>query len=160
MSTPSSGQDNVPGAFTRFVHSEVTGSLLLLVCTIIALGWANSPWSTVYFDLAHSKISLVWGEATLALSFQHWINDGLMALFFFVVGLEIKREVAVGQLSSLRKAVLPVTAALGGMIVPALFYFALNRGGEGAPGWASPWPRTLLLPWGYWPSSAAVLQSG
>jgi NhaA family Na+:H+ antiporter len=138
MSVPSTGQDSIPQAFTRFVHSEVTGSVLLLACTILALGWANSPWAATYFELAHTKISLAWGEATLALSFQHWVNDGLMAIFFFVVGLEIKREVAVGELSSPRKAALPVTAALGGMVVPALFYSALNAGGEGAPGWGVP----------------------
>jgi len=138
MSTPATGQDKVPGAFTRFVHSEVTGSVFLLACTIIALAWANSPWSAAYFDLAHTKISFAWGQSTLSLSLQHWINDGLMALFFFVVGLEIKREVVVGQLSSPRKAILPVTAAVGGMVVPALFYFALNVGGPGAPGWGVP----------------------
>jgi NhaA family Na+:H+ antiporter len=134
----SPSQDKVPGAFTRFVHSEVTGSIFLLACTIIALAWANSPWSAAYFELARTKISVSWGEAELALSLKHWINDGLMALFFFVVGLEIKREVAVGQLSSPRKAVLPVTAAFGGMAVPALLYIAFNAGGSGAPGWGVP----------------------
>jgi NhaA family Na+:H+ antiporter len=138
MSNQSLKSNGVPGAFLRFVHSEVTGSVLLLVCTIGALAWANSPWAEAYFDLAHTKISISWGGSALALSLQHWINDGLMALFFFVVGLEIKREVVVGQLSSLRRAILPVTAALGGMIIPALFYFVLNNGGPGARGWGIP----------------------
>ncbi len=138
MSNQSLKSNGVPGAFQRFVHSEVTGSVLLLVCTIGALAWANSPWAEAYFDLAHTKISISWGGSALALSLQHWINDGLMALFFFVVGLEIKREVVVGQLSSLRRAILPVTAALGGMIIPALFYVVLNNGGPGARGWGIP----------------------
>jgi NhaA family Na+:H+ antiporter len=138
MSIQTPKPNGVPGAFLRFVHSEVTGSLFLLACTIIALIWANSPWADTYFDLVHTKISISWGGSALALSLQHWINDGLMALFFLVVGLEIKREVVVGQLSSLRRAILPVAAAMGGMIVPALFYFLLNAGGEGAPGWGIP----------------------
>src|SRR5262249_25025142 len=79
-----------------------------------------------------------WNGASFALSVDHWINDGLMALFFFVVGLEIKREIVVGELSTLKKAVLPVAAALGGMVAPALIYAAVNRGGVGARGWGIP----------------------
>lgn len=93
MSVQPSNQTGIPGAFLRFVHSEVTGSIILLACTITALTWANSPWAGTYFDLAHTRISISWGESVLSLSLQHWINDGLMALFFLVVGLEIKREV-------------------------------------------------------------------
>src|SRR4051812_16098722 len=85
-------------AFTRFFKSEATGSVLLLISTLAALTWANSPWSASYFRLLHAKIGISWNNSTFALSWDHWINDGLMALFFFVVGLEIKREIVVGQL--------------------------------------------------------------
>jgi len=130
--------DRPGGMFQRFVHSEVSGSVVLLACTLIALAWANSPWAESYFDLAHTKIGISWGDAVFHLSLQHWVNDGLMVLFFFVVGLEIKRELVVGHLSTARKAFLPVSAALGGMIVPAAMYLLFNAGGEGARGWGIP----------------------
>jgi NhaA family Na+:H+ antiporter len=125
-------------ASARFFKSEATGSILLLFCTIIALTWANSPWSGTYFQLLRTKLGFSWGDAKFVLSWGHWINDGLMALYFFVVGLEIKREILVGQLSTVKKAVLPVAAALGGMVLPALIYTALNRNGTGARGWGIP----------------------
>jgi len=126
------------GYFEWFVHSEVSGSILLLACTVAALVWANSHWAPIYDQLLHTKIGLSWGDAAFKLSLHHWINDGLMVVFFFVVGLEIKRELVVGQLSTFDKAVLPVAAALGGMVVPAALYIMLNFGGEGAPGWGVP----------------------
>ena len=126
------------GFFAWFVHSQVSGSVVLLLCTIVALVWANSPWAESYAELSHTKIGISWGDAKFALSFQHWINDALMAVFFFVVGLEIKRELVVGRLSSARLAILPVTAAIGGMVVPALLYAAFNSGGAGARGWGVP----------------------
>jgi len=126
------------GMFERFVHSEVSGSIVLLVCTIVALAWANSPWADHYFELAHTYIGISWGEETFKLSLQHWVNDGLMVIFFFVVGLEIKREVVIGRLSTWDQAILPVTAAIGGMVVPAALYSLLNIGGEGAAGWGIP----------------------
>jgi NhaA family Na+:H+ antiporter len=128
----------VLGMFERFVHSEVSGSAVLLLATLAALVWANSPAAGSYFALAHTRIGVSWGESTFALSLQHWVNDALMAIFFFVVGLEIKREVVVGQLSSFRRAVLPGMAALGGMLVPAALYALLNAGGEGGRGWGIP----------------------
>jgi Na+:H+ antiporter, NhaA family len=121
-----------------FIHSEVTGSILLLACTVVALAWANSPWADTYFHLLHTPIGVSWGTSSFSLSVHHWINDGLMAVFFFVVGLEIKRELVVGELSSLAKAALPVAAAGGGMLVPALFYVAVNVGGAGVNGWGIP----------------------
>ena len=124
--------------FDRFFHSEVSGSVVLMACAIAALAWANSPWSQNYFDFTHIKVGFSWGGASLILSLQHWINDALMAIFFFVVGLEIKREIGIGQLSALRKAALPVTAAVGGMLIPAGFYFAINAGGPGVHGWGIP----------------------
>jgi NhaA family Na+:H+ antiporter len=126
------------GWFEWFVHSEVAGSILLLSCTVVALLWANSPWAETYFDLLHTYIGVSWGDASFKLSLHHWINDGLMVVFFFVVGLEIKRELAVGELSSIRKATLPVAAAVGGMAVPAILFVVLNQGGEGARGWGVP----------------------
>ena len=125
-------------ATARFLQSEATGSILLLICTITALTWANSPWSPAYFRIIEAKIGFTWNESRFVLSFGHWINDGLMALFFFVVGLEIKREILIGELSALKKAVLPVAAAVGGMVLPAVIYIALNRQGAGARGWGIP----------------------
>jgi|HubBroStandDraft_4_1064222.scaffolds.fasta_scaffold23151_2 NhaA family Na+:H+ antiporter len=120
-----------------FIHSETSGSILLFAATVVALVWANSPWSASYFALW--KIPLKIGLRPLfSMSLHHWIDDGLMAVFFLVVGLEIKREIVKGELSSFRQAVLPIVAALGGMIVPALLYSALNRSGIGAHGWGIP----------------------
>jgi NhaA family Na+:H+ antiporter len=121
-----------------FIHSEVAGSVILLACTVAALVWANSPWADAYDRLTHTPIAVSVGGSTFALSLQHWINDGLMAVFFFVVGLEIKRELSVGHLASARRAALPVAAAVGGMVLPALLYASLNAGGPGARGWGVP----------------------
>lgn len=123
--------------FERFVHDETTGSVLLFGATVAALVWANSPWSASYFALWKLPLSLG-RRPLLSMDLHHWIDDGLMALFFLVVGLEIKREIVKGELSSYRQAALPIMAALGGMILPALLYFALNRSGLGARGWGIP----------------------
>jgi len=128
----------VRGYFEWFVHSEVTGSILLLACTVIALVWANSPWADSYFGILHTYVGVSWGDAYFKLSLHHWINDGLMVVFFFVVGLEIKRELVVGELSSFHKAALPVAAAVGGMVVPAMLFAAINLSGAGARGWGIP----------------------
>jgi NhaA family Na+:H+ antiporter len=125
-------------ATVRFFQSETTGSVLLLICTIAAVTWANSPWSAGYFRILETKVGFTWNESRFALSLGHWINDGLMALFFFVVGLEIKREILIGELASIRKAVLPVSAAAGGMLLPALIYIGINHQGAGARGWGIP----------------------
>ncbi len=124
--------------FDVFIQSEISGGLLLLFCTIIALVWANSPFAESYFHFWHTKISISFANSELNYSIHHWINDGLMAIFFFVVGLEIKREFLVGELSSARQAALPVAAALGGMILPALFYYIFNASTHGADGWGIP----------------------
>jgi len=121
----------------RFVHSATSGSVLLFGATVVALVWANSPWSGSYFAIW--KFPLNVGRRPLfSMDLHHWIDDGLMVLFFLVVGLEIKREIVKGELSSFKRAALPIMAALGGMILPALIYFALNRSGAGAPGWGIP----------------------
>ena len=121
----------------RFVHQETSGSILLFAATVVALIWANSPWSASYVALW--KLPLNIGRRPLfSMDLHHWIDDGLMVLFFLVVGLEIKREIVKSELSSIRQAALPIIAALGGMILPALLYFALNRSGVGAHGWGIP----------------------
>jgi len=122
----------------RFIHNETISGAFLLVCAIVALLWANSPWSQSYFALRDTSVAFQIGTFALSLDLQHWINDGLMAVFFFVVALEIKRELIYGDLSESRKAALPVAAALGGMIVPAGIYFVLNVGENGAAGWGIP----------------------
>lgn len=127
-----------PGAFQRFFHSEASGSVLLLLFTAIALVWANSPWADHYDHMLHAPIGFTVGSFRFAMSAAHWVNDGLMAIFFFVVGLEIKRELSVGQLSTFRSALLPVAAALGGLLAPAAIYSALNAGTPGARGWGIP----------------------
>jgi len=123
----------------EFLHQEASGGILLIFCTVIALAWANSPWFHSYHDLWHTHLVVNFGDLlNLDYTVHHWINDGLMAIFFFTVGLEIKRELLVGELSSMQKASLPIAGAIGGMVVPALFYVIFNSGGEGADGWGIP----------------------
>jgi NhaA family Na+:H+ antiporter len=122
----------------RFLQVEAAGGLLLLGATLVALVWANSPWSTGYEQLWHTHVSVDAGPVHLARDLGHWVDDGLMALFFFVVGLEIKRELVSGQLANAHDAALPVLAALGGMVVPASVFVAVNGGGAGGAGWAIP----------------------
>ena len=122
-------------AFTR--NSYASG-ILLIVCTLAALIIANSPWSDGYHHLLHQPLAVSLGDYKIEMSLHHWVNDGLMALFFYLVGLEIKHEVMVGELSSLSQAALPIIAAIGGMIVPALVYGAINAGGAGSAGWGIP----------------------
>ncbi len=124
--------------FQDFAHKQSSGGILLIAATAIALVWANSPWGESYAALWHTKLTVAVGDFSISKDLTHWINDGLMAVFFLVVGLEIKREVLVGELSSLRGAALPVAAALGGAVVPAAIYLALNAGTEGAAGWGIP----------------------
>lgn len=126
------------GYFEWFFRSEVAGSVLLLLCTLTALALANSPAAGPYDDLLNTKVGVSWGTDAFKLTIHHWINDGLMVIFFFVVGLEIKRELVAGQLSSLKRATLPVAAAIGGMLVPAVLYAVMNVRGEGAAGWGIP----------------------
>jgi Na+:H+ antiporter, NhaA family len=124
--------------FEEFARLESSGGILLIACTLAAMLWANSPWGDSYFSLWHTKLTVGFAKATLSKEIHFWINDGLMAVFFLLVGLEIKREVLVGELASLQKAALPLVGALGGMLIPAGFYFLFNREGGGAAGWAVP----------------------
>ena len=124
--------------FQDFAHKESSGGILLMAATVAALVWANSPWGEGYAALWHTKLTVGLGGFSLSKDLTHWINDGLMAVFFLVVGLEIKREILVGELSSLRRAALPIVAAVGGAVVPALIYVAFTAGTEGAAGWGIP----------------------
>ncbi len=125
---------------SSFINEETYGGLLLILATIAALVWANSPYYESYHHVWHEiKVGIAWGNKDIISSIHHWINDGLMALFFFVVGLEIKREVMGGELSSMKKASLPIAAAVGGMVLPAIFYLAVNLDSpEYDNGWGIP----------------------
>jgi NhaA family Na+:H+ antiporter len=125
-------------SFGKFVQNEAFSGILLITSAAIALLWANSPFSEQYFGLWQTKFTIGFGESAISKPLILWINDGLMAFFFFVVGLEIKREIIVGELSSLKKASLPIFAAIGGMLVPALFFVLFNLGKESISGWGIP----------------------
>src|SRR6516165_8055875 len=124
--------------FVRFARMEAASGILLLASTVAALVWANSPWEQSYHALWNVQIPAGFGRFILSESGHQWINDGLMSLFFFLVGLEIKREVLVGELSSLRVAALPFIAAVGGMVIPALLFFVVSHGTDAQNGWAIP----------------------
>ena len=137
--------DNQPGtsrslsqALRRFMELESAGGIVLLAATAAALAWANSPGREGYHTLWATRFGLQWGPLHLDESLQDLVNDGLMAVFFFVVGLEIKRELVTGELRDPKAVGLPVLAALGGMVVPAAMYGALNAGGAGSAGWGIP----------------------
>ena len=121
-----------------FLQKEASSGILLLAFTVLALAWANSLWSASYDTLWSNRLTIGYGGFELSKPLLLWINDGLMAIFFFVVGLEIKREILVGELATFRKAILPVAAALGGMLVPALIYALFNSNGPGSRGWGIP----------------------
>jgi len=130
--------DQILRPFQEFFRIEASSGIILLACTAVALVWANSPWAEGYFNLWLTKLTIDIGGFGLSKPLILWINDGLMAIFFFFVGLEIKREVLIGELSSPGKASLPIAAAIGGMLVPAAIYALINRGGPGAAGWGIP----------------------
>ena len=119
----------------RFLATEVGSGLLLVGATVLALAWANSPWSDAYDRLWAAELGIRVNGAELVMDLKHWVDDGLMALFFLVVGLEVTREVAVGELRDRRTVGVPVLAALGGMVLPALIFVAFNAGGPGGNGW-------------------------
>lgn len=124
--------------FQQFAAKQTSGGILLLVASVIAFGWANSPWRDSYFHLWETKLTIGLDHFSLSESLEYWINDGLMAIFFFVVGLEIKRELLEGELASVKKAMLPLMAALGGMVVPAVIYTLFNYSRPGVHGWGIP----------------------
>jgi NhaA family Na+:H+ antiporter len=143
----------LPGAVVRtvvqpiraFVQTEVTSSVVLLFAAAAALVWVNSPWDSSYRDVFEHVISIDAGLFTIDLDVRHWINDALMTPFFFVVGLEIKREVLRGELAGHDRVLLPVFAALGGMVMSGLIYASLNAGGDGAHGWGIPMATDLAF---------------
>lgn len=124
--------------FQEFFRQEAAGGIVLVACAAAAMAWANSPWAADYHDLFATVLTVKFGGEGIEKPLLLWINDGLMAVFFFLVGLEIKREITAGELSGLRKAALPAAAAVGGMAVPALVYWLFNWGGDGVRGWAIP----------------------
>lgn len=122
-----------------FFESERASGILLMLCTIVSIAIANSGFGNAYLDFWHTKVGFAIGDAiSLQISLEHWINDGLMAVFFLLIGLEIERELYVGELSELKQASLPIIAAIGGMVIPALLYFLVNRGSETAGGTGIP----------------------
>lgn len=122
----------------RFIHLEYTSGIVLFLGVVIALIWVNSPYSESYHHIWDIEFSFGFGNSVLSHPLHLWINDGLMAIFFFVIGLELKREFIAGELSTLSKASLPMVAALGGMLVPAAIYMAFNHGTAGEHGWGIP----------------------
>src|SRR5580700_341910 len=128
----------ITSPFVRFARMEAAGGILLLASTFAALVWANSPWEHSYHEIWSAQLVVGFGRFSLAETRHEWINDGLMAVFFFLVGLEIKREVLIGELSSLKQAAFPLIAAVGGTIVPALIYLSLNHSGIAHKGWGIP----------------------
>jgi NhaA family Na+:H+ antiporter len=128
----------ITSPFVRFARMEAAGGILLLVSTFAALVWANSPWEQSYHAIWSTQVDVGFGRFFLSETRHQWINDGLMSVFFFLVGLEIKREVLIGELSSLKQAAFPLIAAVGGTIVPALIYVSLNHGTSAQKGWGIP----------------------
>lgn len=122
----------------EFVHRQTTSGVLLMLCAVAALFIANSQWNSAYQHFLHQPFTIGLEGFQLSKSVHHWINDGLMALFFFVIGLELKREILVGELADPKQALLPIIAALGGMIMPVIFYIAINHEGPALQGWGVP----------------------
>ncbi len=123
------------GSLRQFIRTENSSAIILLLATVTALVWANSPWAESYEQVWHTEFGVSFGGWDLTLDLRHWINDGLMAIFFFVVGLEIRREFDMGELRERRRLATPVIAALGGMLLPAFIYLAFNLGEASARGW-------------------------
>jgi len=143
MSAPESARRasparSLPTVVGRFIGTEAAGGIALVIAAAVALAWANSPWNGSYDAFWHSRVTLGFGVFRIDEDLRHFVNDGLMALFFFVVGLEIKRELVHGELSDRRVAALPVFAAIGGMAIPALLFLAIAGGGERGHGWGIP----------------------
>lgn len=128
-----------------FMRTESASGVLLLLAVIVALVWANGPYADSYHDLWGTKLAISLGSSTFSLDLHHWVNDGLMTLFFFVVGLEIKREMVEGELRDRRRAIAPICAALGGMIVPALIFWSFNAGTPDAGGWGVPMATDIAI---------------
>jgi NhaA family Na+:H+ antiporter len=138
LSSPEEFAEQLVRPFQQFAEKEASSSILLLGATVVAIVWANSPLSPLYDSFWHTEVTLSVGPYLISKSLLHWINDGMMAFFFFTVGLEIKAEMLVGELASFRKAFLPAAAALGGMLFPSLLFFLMNHGSPAVDGWGIP----------------------
>lgn len=130
--------DRVLSPLEDFIHRQTTSAILLMLCAVVALYLANSQWSVSYHHFMEMYFTIGFQNLSLSMSLHHWINDGFMAMFFLVVGLELKREILVGELSDPKQALLPIIAAIGGMLMPALIYIALNPQGHAFDGWGVP----------------------
>jgi NhaA family Na+:H+ antiporter len=130
--------DRVLTPLEDFIHRQTTSAILLMLCAVVALYLANSRWNEVYHHLIETPFTIGFPDYFLSMSLHHWINDGLMAIFFFVVGLELKREILVGELADPKQALLPIIAAVGGMLIPALIYIGFNPEGHTLNGWGIP----------------------
>ncbi|UTW42136.1 Na+/H+ antiporter NhaA [bacterium SCSIO 12844] len=135
----------VKDVFESFTRSQVAGAVILFICAILAMIWANTQYQASYFDMQKAIAGISIGTFSLKKTISHWINDGLMAFFFLLVGLEVKREIVAGELKTLSKALLPIVAAIGGMVVPALIYVWINYGHETLVGWAIPMTTDLAF---------------
>ncbi|MEO1089614.1 MAG: Na+/H+ antiporter NhaA [Pseudomonadota bacterium] len=130
--------DRLTHPFRRLMQQQSASGIILIACAALAFAWANSPWADSYFHMKHIETAVEFGSFHLHLHLEHVVNDLLMAIFFFVVGLEIKREFMVGELAGIRRAALPIAGAIGGMVVPALIYVAFNLGEPTLRGWGVP----------------------
>lgn len=140
MTTPDTGTETGARALREYLATEVAGAALLVIAAVAALVWANSPWRASYASFWHTDFAVRLGQRSLSLDLHHWVNDGLMAVFFLVVGLEVKRELLLGELRDRKAAALPVFGALGGMALPALIYLGVHvlGNGTGGHGWGIP----------------------
>jgi Na+:H+ antiporter, NhaA family len=151
MANPSSNNRTVaPGVrlirpLGDFLRAESAGGIVLVAAVVVAMVWANSPWQDSYDELWRTRLSIGLGDHVIDLTLRQWITDGLMSVFFLVVGLEIKRELVEGELRQPRRAALPAIAAVGGMVVPALIYLAIAGGGDGRRGWGIPMATDIAM---------------
>lgn len=134
---PHEAADSITKPFARFLKIEAAAGGLLLLAVLVALGLANSPWQEGFLSFWETPIGLTFGSLDFTRSLRHWINDGLMTLFFFVLSLELKRELVLGELRNPRQAALPFAGALGGMVVPVSLYLLLMSGQPGMHGWGT-----------------------
>ncbi len=130
--------DSILTPLDDFIHRQTTSGILLMLCAVLAIYVANSPWSETYHHILATPLTIGIPGFQLSKTLHHWINDGLMAIFFFVIGLELKREILVGELANIKLAMLPIIAAVGGMLVPVLIYLSFNQEGPALNGWGVP----------------------